>query len=184
MEGGMTGGMRRNTHACTPQEAACKIGCALSLLLDNDLVRALPVPSSTVHTSPASHSTVSHSGAGAAMARGGMGGTGGAALAENGSLRWCLVGTQLGAGVFTSNMDPGDAIFIFHELDRARREGIVTGNPLHVLYLVAPVPHPVSPNYLLLPNYASLRTSPRNTYIIFSVWREICTLRNEKVTPR
>ena len=75
--------------------------------------------------------------------------------------------------MFTSNMDPGDAIFIFHELDRARREGIVTGNPLHVLYLVAPVPHPVSPNYLLLPNYASLRTSPRNTYIIFSVWREI-----------
>ena len=76
-------------------------------------------------------------------------------MAGNG---WCLVGTQLGAGVFTSNMDPGDAIFIFHELDRARREGIVTGNPLHVLYLVAPVPHPVSPNYLLLPNYASLHT--------------------------
>jgi replicative superfamily II helicase len=93
--------------------------------------------------------------------------------------------TRLGRAIMQSNVNPDDAIVMYESLLRAQ-DGIHLETPLHLLYLVTPLEHSVSPDFKkLLGMYEGSRRS-KNTVLadIFdAVGVDYALLNRWQVTP-
>src|SRR4051812_927802 len=70
-----------------------------------------------------------------------------------------LIATKLGKAATAASLPPEEALVVFHELRKARKN-FVLDTELHLVYQVTPIFHNIEPNWDVYPFNLSIRYFP------------------------